>query len=176
MIRQIVLLFTILITTLASAQKDYSFDYVAEYKIYDDEYGNGLTDDHCLRYDFINSKDSSYMLYAFINCDTIKLNLTLENGKSYHSEISYNDFFVTHIGLKCPVERRKENSSYKNVKDYLFVPQKDTIINGISFNNFMLKRLKHKEGKVIPDNYYIIDNTAGFNHPVLNPTDILYRK
>ena len=66
MIRQIVLLFTILITTLASAQKDYSFDYVAEYKIYDDEYGNGLTDDHCLRYDFINSKDSSYMLYAFM--------------------------------------------------------------------------------------------------------------
>jgi len=177
MIRKLLLIYLLFQISVNFAQQSYEFDYVLQYNI-SKRGSSGILEDFYTRYDFINSKDNSYILTVYDSKEKINMQLLLDTGKVYIGDIIRDDFFVEAISLKCPKNWYKNNSDYENLKDFQVINNKDTLINTEIFKRYTVLPLNKKEIKKfnLSPTYYIIDNKYNFNFPVLTPANVLYRK
>ncbi|MCO6149324.1 hypothetical protein [Flavobacterium sp. NRK1] len=177
MIRKLLLIYLLFQISVNFAQQSYEFDYVLQYNI-SKQGSSGILQDFYTRYDFINSKDNSYILTVYDSKEKINMQLMLDTGKVYIGDIIREDFFVEAISLKCPKSWYKNNSDYENLKDFQVINNKDTLINTEVFKRYTVLPLNKKEIKKfnLSPTYYIIDNKYNFNFPVVTPANVLYRK
>ena len=177
--KKIIYLFCFLLTvSICLAQKSYEFDYVLEYNISPKSENNSVLEKGYTKYDFINSKDNSYILTVSETKEKINMWLTLSSGQTFFGDIIKGDFFVEAISLKCPKNWFKNNSDYENLKDFQLNVEDDTIINTEVFKQFALQPLNKKDIKKfnLKTFYYIVDNKFNFKYPILQPTGALFRK
>lgn len=168
-LKHIFLLFLLMVCHILYSQKSYEFDYVLEY-----EYASDDGEPHN-EYRFINSKDNGSMLMVWEEGKDIMMKLITKNGRFYYDKIIKEDFFVEAISLRCPY---KGDTESKNLKDFDFIKQNDTLINTEKFGYFVINPTNKKDLKkdnLVPI-HYIVDNKYNFNHPFFSPSELIFKK
>ncbi|KGO94724.1 hypothetical protein [Flavobacterium subsaxonicum] len=175
MLKNYLLLIVLLVAASAKSQ-NYIFDYMLEYSHTDrtdtiTKIAKTYTD-----YRFINSKDNSYCLTVHEAKGTTYLELLLESGKYFRSNLSTEDFFVEGISIKCPYAMTLPSDNIR-MKDYDFITKADTVINTQPFKYFVLQPANKKkiERLEISTQHYIIDNSLYLQLPMLKPQSLAYR-
>lgn len=163
--KTILLLFLFSTLTFYS-QKKYSFDYIIEYNFQKNE-----TSKLEKRYLLTNSKDDSYSVYVYEEDNlNFKMDFKDEKGIRSISTIDKNDFFKAEtILLSCDnIQYQKDKRKYDSAR-FDFINKKDTLINGISYQNYAMKYHKNAESKRYNRgiSQYIVEKNTEFHPPLM---------
>lgn len=162
------LLLVFLFSTLTFCQKKYAFDYILEYK-----YQLSDTSKVEIQYFLTNSKDNSY----FINVkDKDSLNFTLNfvdyNGiKSvfYLDKVAFSK--AESISLECKLISKNYNPFIaQRTKEYDFKMEKDTVIEGNYFSQYLIRSNspKREKKKKLGAIVYVVEKNSAFHFPLLD--------
>jgi hypothetical protein len=163
---KIILLLFLLTSLNMSSQKKYSFDYLIEYNFQKNE-----TSEIEKRYLLTNSEDDSCSVYVYEEDNlNFRIDFKDEKGTRSISIIDKNDFFKAEtIVLNCEsIRYQKERRTYDSGR-FDFSNRKDTLINGISYKNYVMKYHKKADSKRYNRglSQYIIENNTEFHLPLM---------
>ncbi|WNM17779.1 hypothetical protein [Flavobacterium capsici] len=151
------------------AQKQYTFDYMVEYKNFE---GNDNKKQTKIPYSIYltNSKNNSYLAEL-----TEKDSLTYwvdfldHNSTTARVTINKSDFKKTEfIHIKCEDVKKYSNPYKYQVNNYHFTTPKDTIINNAIFKTYSITAndLKRQQKKKTGTYLYIVDKETDFHLPI----------
>lgn len=155
MTRKLYAFLLMLLFYYTSYSQTYTFDYMLE-----TEYQ--MTSDSVIKhiYQYTNSKDNSYLLNVEDKgLEKLSLFLMDRKGKVAEGTINKKDFFdVESQVFNCDAIRLYRNDyKKKQVKNYQFTVLKDTIINTVAYNHYILKSVnaKREAKKKLGTQHYI---------------------
>ncbi|TDD77521.1 hypothetical protein [Flavobacterium caseinilyticum] len=160
------LLFFLFCSFTIYSQKNYSFNYIIEYNFQKNE-----TSKPEKRYLLTNSEDDSYSVYVYEEDNlNFKMDFKDEKGIRSISTIDKNDFFKAEtMVLSCEnIQYQKDKRKYDSAR-FDFINKKDTLINGISYQNYEMKYRKNAESKRYNRGIsnYIVENNTDFHPPLM---------
>lgn len=148
----------------AFAQKQYTFDYIIEYKT--THIKDTLIKDWTM-YLLTNSKDDSYLV-QLIEKDSLNFSLNFidHNEMSSHVIINKKDFSeVEFINISCNDIVHSMHPFKELVKHYYFTKPKDTLIDNKKYITYAIKthNMRRKKRKKIGSDIYIVDKETSFH-------------
>lgn len=148
------------------SQKKYSFDYIIEYNFQKNEISKIEK-----RYLLTNSQDDSYSVYLYEE-DNLNLRMDFKDEKGIRSIsiIDKIDFFRAEtILLNCEIIHYQKDKRTSDSGKFDFIIKKDTLINGISYQNYAMKYHKNAESKRYNRgiSQYIVEKNTEFHLPLI---------
>jgi len=155
MTRKLVAFLIVFLLCNSAHSQTYEFDYMLETE-------HKMAPDSIIKhiYQYTNSKDNSYLLNVEeVGADKLSLFLLDREGWVAEGTISKKDFFdVESQVFNCDAIRLYRNDyKKKQVKNYQFTVLKDTIINTVAYNHYILKSVdaKREARKKLGTQHYI---------------------
>lgn len=148
------------------SQKKYFFDYIIEYTFQDNQ-----TSKLEQRYILTNSKDDTYECRVYEE-DSLSFVMYFidEVGIRSNSIIDKSEFFKAEsISLDCESIYYQKDKYKHNAGKYVFLNNKDTLIDGAYFKNY---QMKYKNFSMVKSDYhkiahYVVENNTEFHKPLM---------
>ena len=164
--QQIVILF-LLFCTSTFGQKKYSFDYMLEY-----EYQTTDTSKVEIQYFLTNSKDNSYCLYIqekdSLNLKLIFIDYNGTKSTAHLDKISFAK--AESVSLDCKIISKFDNRFKGQTKNYDYNIEKDTLIDGSYYHQYILKsnNPKRESRKQTGSKVFVVEKNTSFHLPVFD--------
>ncbi|MFE3870270.1 hypothetical protein ACFX5F_03440 [Flavobacterium sp. ZS1P70] len=163
---KLILLLFLISSINSYSQKKYSFDYIIEYNFQKNE-----TSKIEKRYLLTNSEDDSYSVYVYEEDNlNFKMDFKDEKGIRSISIIDKSQFFKAEtISLACEsIHYQKEKHKY-DMGRFDFMNKEDTLIDGVSYKNYVMKYHKNSESKRYNRgiSHYVVENSTEFHLPLM---------
>lgn len=151
------------------SQKVYHFDYMLEY-----EYRNTSDSDVETRYILTSSDQDHYMIARKEDENMLAIHFVNPEGVYIMGSVNKDEFLKTENYFAECKDVFAHTNPYKHlVKDYEFIEQPDTLIDGVIHSYYILKyrNPKKEKRKRIARNHYIISPQTEYHDPVfIHPT------